>query len=82
MQIFEKKCICKFTSNLQEYEAITRGLIKGNPSVPVQGSAEETKQVWYQLHVFLNDTSIISEFLKPKKSDTCKFNQSVTFHGS
>lgn len=33
------------TSNLQEYEAITRGLVKGNPSVPVQGSPEESKQV-------------------------------------
>ena len=30
---------------MQEYEAITRGLIKGNPSVPVQGTTDETKQV-------------------------------------
>ena len=30
---------------LQEYEAMTRGLIRGNPSVPVQGTAEELKQV-------------------------------------
>lgn len=41
----KKKRLGQFTSNLQEYEAITRGLIKGNPSVPVQGTAEETKQV-------------------------------------
>ncbi|XP_073238338.1 cleavage stimulation factor subunit 3-like isoform X1 [Porites lutea] len=29
----------------KEYEAMTRGLIRGNPSVPVQGSAEELKQL-------------------------------------
>lgn len=31
--------------SLQEYEAITRGLVRGNPSVPVQGTADEIKQV-------------------------------------
>lgn len=40
-QEYEMKKYCF----LQEYEAITRGLIRGNPSVPVQGTAEELKQV-------------------------------------
>ena len=31
--------------SFQEYEAITRGLVRGNPSVPVQGTADEIKQV-------------------------------------
>lgn len=29
----------------KEYEAITRGLVRGNPSVPVQGTADEIKQL-------------------------------------
>ncbi|XP_074613166.1 cleavage stimulation factor subunit 3-like isoform X2 [Acropora palmata] len=29
----------------KEYEAITRGLVRGNPSVPINGSSEENKQL-------------------------------------
>lgn len=53
--------------SFQEYEAITRGLVRGNPSVPVQGTADETKQVVYCKKLwFILDISLTSSLTNYK----------------